>query len=207
MSEIERTKTNADTPDNCLVCREEIRPDALKCVHCDSFQDWRRHVNLSNTVLALLVALVSVSTVLLPILNELFEEQVSNVSVTYHGVHENLINLVATNSVSKEGVIAEEILALHSATSEPAIFKLEPRFDQIIVYGGATMQSTTRLNFLDFPRYIEWLRTHELDHAILSVRVENYGAKEWQKTFEVENADVQRIRTFAEGHQMRFGVP
>lgn len=50
----------------CKVCREEISLGAKKCVHCDSFQTWRRHLNFSSTVLSLLVALVSVSGIAFP---------------------------------------------------------------------------------------------------------------------------------------------
>ena len=46
----------------CVVCREEISKGALKCTHCDSYQDWRRYFGVSTTALSLLIALISVAT-------------------------------------------------------------------------------------------------------------------------------------------------
>lgn len=42
-----------------MVCGEEVKLTALKCIHCGSFQDWRRHVGFSSTVLALIVAILA----------------------------------------------------------------------------------------------------------------------------------------------------
>jgi len=171
---------------------------ARKCVHCDSFQDWRRYLNFSNTVLALLVALLSVSTVLAPILQEAFEKDTSNVSVTYHGIHENLFNLVATNTGTKDGVISEETLTLTNENAETISFNLEPNFSQVVIYGGATLQSTTRLNPLDFEKYIAWLDSNKIEHAQILVRAENYQASVWEKVFKIEKADIRTIKAYAE---------
>jgi len=51
----------------CKTCGEEIKITALKCIHCDSFQDWRSSLSFGSTVLSLLVALVSVLTFAAPI--------------------------------------------------------------------------------------------------------------------------------------------
>jgi hypothetical protein len=65
----------------CRVCRKSIPVGALKCTECDSFQDWRRHLNLSSTVLSLLVALISVSTVAFPIFQKALHKPRSDVRV------------------------------------------------------------------------------------------------------------------------------
>jgi hypothetical protein len=41
----------------CVVCREDIRPGALKCTHCDSYQNWTRHLFRWSGVVAAAVAL------------------------------------------------------------------------------------------------------------------------------------------------------
>ena len=48
------------------MCQEPIKPNATKCVHCGSYQDFRRHINLGNSALALIIALVSVLTLGIP---------------------------------------------------------------------------------------------------------------------------------------------
>ncbi|QDU44306.1 hypothetical protein Mal52_27850 [Symmachiella dynata] len=57
----------------CTVCGELIHSSAKKCTHCDTWLDWRRHLTLSSVVLSLLVALVSVSTVAVPIIVNAFQ--------------------------------------------------------------------------------------------------------------------------------------
>lgn len=52
----------------CIVCENEINDGATKCIHCNEYQNYRRYLQLPQNVLALLVALISVTTVLIPIL-------------------------------------------------------------------------------------------------------------------------------------------
>jgi hypothetical protein len=62
------TKVNEDPTERsgekgrCTTCLEPIWIGAKKCTLCDSYQDWRRFLTFSSTVLALLVSLVAVST-------------------------------------------------------------------------------------------------------------------------------------------------
>ncbi len=44
----------------CIECKFGIHPEAKKCVHCQSRQDWRRFFDFSSTILSLLIALLSV---------------------------------------------------------------------------------------------------------------------------------------------------
>ena len=55
----------------CIACKEEIVNAAWKCIHCGTVQNWRRYLSLSSTVLALLVALLSVLTVFIPVVVDL----------------------------------------------------------------------------------------------------------------------------------------
>lgn len=50
-------------PSRCIECRSNISNGAKICTVCNSRQDWRRHLALSNTTLGLLVALFSVLAV------------------------------------------------------------------------------------------------------------------------------------------------
>ena len=43
----------------CNSCKGELPSEAVKCAQCGSFQDWRRYLTFSATVLSLLVALTS----------------------------------------------------------------------------------------------------------------------------------------------------
>lgn len=51
---------------NCIQCANDIPFNASFCTHCNSHQGWRRYINFSTSVLALLVALITVSAQLIP---------------------------------------------------------------------------------------------------------------------------------------------
>lgn len=63
---------------SCRTCGEMIKSVAKKCPHCNSFQDWRRIMNVSNTFLALLVALLTIFSVIRPIVRELTKDEKSD---------------------------------------------------------------------------------------------------------------------------------
>lgn len=65
----------------CVACRLEIENGATKCVHCGSYQSWRGSIALSSTILSLLVALVSVTTVLIPTLMSQFARNAGDIFV------------------------------------------------------------------------------------------------------------------------------
>ena len=52
----------------CVHCHSSISPGAPRCAECGGYQNWRRHLTLSATVLSLLVALISVSGLAIPLI-------------------------------------------------------------------------------------------------------------------------------------------
>ena len=38
-----------DATKPCKVCGEAIKTTAKKCIHCDSYQDWRAYLNFGST--------------------------------------------------------------------------------------------------------------------------------------------------------------
>ena len=66
-------------PKLCIACKSEIHKDALKCKECDAYQNWRRYLDFSSTVLALVLAILSVSTVAVPVFVKAFHQGRSDV--------------------------------------------------------------------------------------------------------------------------------
>ncbi|WP_165184980.1 hypothetical protein [Caulobacter soli] len=56
----------------CRACCYDMPAKANKCVKCSSLQDWQRYLTFSSSILALLTALVSVSTFAIPIWKSAF---------------------------------------------------------------------------------------------------------------------------------------
>lgn len=54
----------------CITCREKVHKGAIKCTHCGSFQNWRRHLGLSSSFLSLVLAIISVLTVFITVVSD-----------------------------------------------------------------------------------------------------------------------------------------
>ena len=82
----------------CVVCAEPINAAATKCIHCQSEQGiLRRRVGMSSTVLSLLVALVSVTGVVVPSLIKLLSVSDSDLHFTIAGTATNTIFALVSN--------------------------------------------------------------------------------------------------------------
>lgn len=57
----------------------------LKCLECESWQNWRRFANVSNTTLSLFIALASVGSILVVNFSELYREWYPTYDATYYG--------------------------------------------------------------------------------------------------------------------------
>lgn len=64
-----------DTPSKrtCVICANEIPNLAQKCIHCGSYQNWRRHIDIGNTTSALLIALFTVATTFIGQIHSLYQ--------------------------------------------------------------------------------------------------------------------------------------
>ncbi len=96
----------------CHACREDLIEGAKICKHCGSFQDWRRHMMFSSSILALLVALVSVTSFTIPIIKKSLIVEDSNILLSFQFSRENEICIIATNNGSKSGSIANSELII-----------------------------------------------------------------------------------------------
>lgn len=67
---------------DCRICKETIRKDAIKCPHCGSFQNWRRHMGTSSAFLSVVVALISVLTVFFAVLSDSLVKDDSNINAS-----------------------------------------------------------------------------------------------------------------------------
>lgn len=108
----------------CIVCREQIKAGARKCIHCDSFQDWREYFNFSSSVLAWLVALVSVISLSLPVIRDALQKDNSKVVLTFQGIEEGYISLIASNLGTRAGSIGSAELNFDNGDGETQSFSL-----------------------------------------------------------------------------------
>lgn len=97
---------------SCSTCREQIQSGAKKCRVCDSYQDWRRFLNMSSSVLALLVALVSVLSFAAPIAVNMLRKDGSNITITLQAVQGRRVYFMASNSGNRPGGVGDAKLTV-----------------------------------------------------------------------------------------------
>jgi hypothetical protein len=105
----------ADAPQSlCSTCYKSIDPRARKCTECGSFQDWRRHLSIGSSVLALLVALVSVTALAVPMIKSTFGTENSDMHFTIQGVMQNQIYVMISNTGTRPGSVNDMSLSLRN---------------------------------------------------------------------------------------------
>lgn len=120
----------------CSTCCEPIHPQARKCKTCDSYQDFRRHFQMGSTVLALLVALLSVGALAAPIIKEAFAPRDSRIRLFFQGFNQNRAFLLATNSGDRPGSINSVLLSTRRSGSSSAYVQI-PLPPQVVGPGEA----------------------------------------------------------------------
>src|ERR1700730_10987429 len=116
----------------CVVCKESIRLGAKKCVHCDSFQTWRRHIAVGDSFLALLVALVSVLSLSVPLLRTALRPNNSVLKVAFQDVEGPYLFAIASNLGGKPGTVGH---------AELEVAGLQASFGAFIVEAGVGSKS------------------------------------------------------------------
>jgi predicted nucleic acid-binding Zn ribbon protein len=91
---------------HCRVCAEPINKAAQKCIHCQSEQStWRQRLGFSSTVLALLIALISVLSSAVPVFERALTPKDSHLSFAYLGATEDSIGILVSNSGNRPGAV------------------------------------------------------------------------------------------------------
>lgn len=111
-------KNNSSRKGFCCECKEPIEMGAKKCIHCNSYQNWRRYMPLSSDVLALLIALLSILTVGAPIVADAFSNVETEISISATGVR---LGCIGSGSISTPALVIEAFVTNHGKM--PGILK------------------------------------------------------------------------------------
>lgn len=132
----------------CSTCREPIRTGARKCTHCDSFQDWRRFISLSASTLALLVALISVTSSLGPGIIRMINGQRSALVVSYIAPSDDGIMLLASNEGTRPAVIHR---VGHASRPDFLEFEIKGAAGPLLIEPGRVLPINVALRVVDLP--------------------------------------------------------
>lgn len=100
----------------CLACKASIPAGAKLCSECGTRQDWRRHLSFGSSVVALVIALISVST--------LFIESIPLRWFGGASVQTSLVGATVADTGNPIVQIAIENLGFRSAIIGPAVVEL-----------------------------------------------------------------------------------
>lgn len=96
---------------NCRYCEEVLKPGAIYCKECNHFQNWQRFLSLGSSTLALLIALLSVTTVFFASVHDRFFIK-GNVRVT------GTADALKVYNLSEKPIILNDIWSIKKGTDE-----------------------------------------------------------------------------------------
>jgi hypothetical protein len=132
----------------CEHCRLAIPDGARVCTHCNLHQGLRGKLGLSSTVLALLVALISVLAQAAPVMVDLFSRKTSLVTLSRPYLDGATMRFVATNRGKEPGLIETAQLNSETISSHIVVRFRDPQ--------QALVQPGTQQVVLDLQPMLEW---------------------------------------------------
>lgn len=89
----------------CKLCKEEIKNNAKICVHCGSYQNWKRYLNFSSIILSLFIAVFTLSGFTYPYLKEKLQPLKTELKATLMGTTSKYIYILFSNTGNRPGTI------------------------------------------------------------------------------------------------------
>lgn len=117
--------TQVSTDSICKQCRLAIPIGARLCSLCNSYQDWRGSLAISSNVLALLVALVSVTTAALPAFTSALTNPQSKTQVSRPVVRGLRIEFAVSNTGNGPAVFSQGLISASFLSRAPVKLELE----------------------------------------------------------------------------------
>jgi hypothetical protein len=164
---------SADIMVPCGICREPIRQGAKKCIHCTSMLDWHGWLGISETALALLVALVSVIGATAPRLVELFTPQSSKLSLSIRQIYGQSLELVASNQGHQNSqLLSANIFAKTEGGHQLDVIPLQITGVPNVPGGQGTLFEMA-IQPVAIPTFLNWLHP-QIRSATLIILVNEY---------------------------------
>ncbi len=194
----------------CKQCACEISTTAKLCRHCNSYQDWRGRLSVSTTMVALLVALLSVATMAIPPVMAYFHTPASALSITNPVVKGRSIYLIASNRGDATGVVLRAEIAspyFNKDLEGAPDLELRSISDSIVPPGAKQLALDFSLNRNAFDSALASLElaidraeVHSLRAARLQVYVAEYDGEQVFYDFALSS---EQLLMLLEGHMER----
>ena len=107
------TQSESNNEIECHACGEKIKATAKKCKHCGSFQGYLRFLNVIKDHLAMVVAILTILSIIIPVSKYYFSSPESKFDFSVNGVKfeksNNLfqLDILVTNSGDLQGFLGD----------------------------------------------------------------------------------------------------
>jgi hypothetical protein len=174
----DRDDPESDPLRRCPQCRELISALARKCPRCSSILSWRQHLQLSSTVLALLVALISVVSWAALGLKDAFVPKNSSFQASVLGAEGAELVLAVSNSGARGGWLERASIHLESHGWRFEIpLRSNSRFFDSSIRGDSTTEVRLAMEFKLFePIPDDWPQNEEMRKHLVESRERLVGA-------------------------------
>jgi len=138
-SKPKRQPKETDETKPCIVCHEAIRRGARLCIHCESAQDWTRHILRWTGVWTAVLALLPLWSGALALLEIAFPNHKAEVKFQPISCTKDAVILAVTNTGDRPGIISKSVLTMWVGNQiTEAKFDLMPATKQRVVRPGQT---------------------------------------------------------------------
>lgn len=134
----------------CRACGIEIPASAFVCHECSFYQDWRRHLNVGQLTLALLVALVSVFGAIMPPLFSMLKPQHSKFGAHLVSAFGEAPSFFVFNSGNAPGAVSTGFVSFKDSGGTTTLLNVP-----VVQPGVINSNSTAKVDFIttnDYPR-------------------------------------------------------
>ena len=186
----------------CPICAEPINQRAWKCIHCQSeLGGWRRRLGISSTILALLVALISVLTAAVPVLKDTLTRKNSDVDVSFQGADANIVSVVLSNRGTRPGSFRGALLVLQNPGEVSVYLTLDaPTGGPAVVLGAGQAILFNLFHFGSHEDSFQKFVFKNDTSCFLSYRLTDFlGAT----TYLQKQIECDELKSFVSGHQRR----
>jgi len=153
----------------CKQCRQAIPDAASRCYHCGSVQDWRSWLSLSNTSLALIIALISILSVSINQIRGLIASDQPDIKMILEEAVEDEATFIARNEGLMGGVVRIQSFSVWPLGKTPWSIQLFDKGHYIEKQHEKSFQTSAH------KKTSEYL----CEHLNSEKYFEKFGLKEW----------------------------
>jgi hypothetical protein len=123
----------------CKTCAEPIKLAARICNHCKSYQDWRSNLSISSSVLALLIALISVASSAVPVFVDALTEKNAKLIFSYQGITPKFVSFFVSNTGTRAGSVDSAFLVVPWVKQRMFPLELLGDSPEVVLPGGTKL--------------------------------------------------------------------